>query len=149
MWVRILGQVARHQQTDHEVSHMAYLLDIFERIPVHVTHDRADLTGNNMDETYKNRPYASHDPNDPASIYHPSYSKARHNDLDQLTAYMKHLGMDTSWWENVKSGKNEEPFIKLAMNDPTVAGRQYAAKLKQQEEEQKAATSKKKEKSKV
>jgi hypothetical protein len=38
------------------------------------------------------------------------------------------------------------------MNDPnlqTVAGRQYAAKLKQQEEEQKAATSKKKEKSKV
>lgn len=152
MWVRILGQVARHQQTDHEVSHMAYLLDIFERIPVHVTHDRADLTGNNMDETYMNRPYASHDPNDPASIYHPSYSKARHNDLDQLTAYMKHLGMDTSWWENVKSGKNEEPFIKLAMNDPnlqTVAGRQYAAKLKQQEEEQKAAASKKKEKAKA
>lgn len=132
MWVRILGHVARHQQTDHEISHMAYLLDIFERIPVHVTHDRADLTGNNNDETYANRPYASNNPEDPYSIYHHTYTKARHQDLDRLTLYMKHIGMDTSWWEDVKAGKNKDPFKKLADNDTnfqTVAGQQRLKQL--------------------
>lgn len=160
MWVRILGHVARHQQSDHEVSHMAYLLDVFERIDVHVTHDRADLTGNNNDETYANRPYATNDPNHIDSFYHTTYTSARHQDLDRLTEYMRYIGMDTSWWENTKAGKNKDPFKKLADNDPnfqTVAGQQRlkmllaAAEEKakaeaQAAEEAKAKTSKKKEK---
>lgn len=137
MWVRILGHVARHQQSDHEVSHMAYLLDIFERIDVHVTHDRADLTGNNNDDTYANRPYATNDPNHIDSFYHPTYTKARHQDLDRLTEYMRYIGMDTSWWENTKAGINKDPFKKLADNDPnfqTVAGQQRLKMLKEQAE---------------
>lgn len=159
MWVRVLGHVARHQQSDHEVSHMAYLLNIFERINVHVTHDRADLTGNNNDETYANRPYATNDPNHIDSFYHPTYTNARHQDLDRLTEYMKYIGMDTSWWEGVKAGTNKEPFVKLADNDPnfqTVAGQQRLKKMLAAAEEKAKAeaeaknkvtkTSKKKEK---
>lgn len=142
MWVRVLGHVARHQQTDHEVSHMAYLLDIFERIPVYVTHDRADLTGNNDDETYANRPYATNDPKDIDSFYHITYTKARHQDLDRLSEYMKYIGMDTSWWETTKAGTNKDPFKKLADNDTnfqTVAGQQRLKQLQAAAEAQAAA----------
>lgn len=140
-WIRILGHLTRHQQIDHEISQMAYLLDIFQRIPVHVTHDRADLTGNNKDDTHQSTSsqYDPNDPNDPNSFYHRTYCDARQLDIEHLYAYMKHLGMDTSWWDDFKSGKNKEPFSKLADNDTnfqTVAGQ---AKLKRMLEERKLA----------
>lgn len=118
MWIRLLGQLSRHQMFDAEVSQMAYLLDIFERIPVYVTHDRFDLTGNNKDQTYEGRVYLEHNPNDPRDFRHPNNTSKRIQDIDRLCQYMKNIGLDTSWWESCKNGTNKMPFAKLAANDP-------------------------------
>ncbi len=117
-WVKVLGRFARHQLNDTEISQMAYLLDIFERIPVYVTHDRADLTGNNKDQTYQEREYKEGNPNDPDDFRNPNFYKKRLEDINRLAQYMSHVGLDTSWWESCKSGKNPTPFAKLAANDP-------------------------------
>jgi hypothetical protein len=117
-WVKVLGRVSRHQLNDTEVSQMAYLLDIFERIPVYVTHDRADLTGNNKDVTYDERYYFEGRPNDPNDFRHPNFYNKRVQDMQRLAHYMKVVGLDTSWWESCIKGENKEPFAKLAANDP-------------------------------
>ena len=54
-WQDVLGYLSPHPLTDAWLSQVAYKLDIWERIPVHVTHDRRDLTGNNNDQTFNSR----------------------------------------------------------------------------------------------
>lgn len=129
MWIKILGQMSRYQEVDHECSAIGYMLDIFQRIPVLCTHDRADLTGNNKDETYQQRVIYSHrDKNDPNSFVNPYYVQKRVDDAERLSKYLKLLGVDQSWWESIKSGENKMPFLKQAANDPnkqTYAGRIY------------------------
>jgi hypothetical protein len=117
-WVQVLGRFSRHQLNDAEISQMAYLLDIFERIPVHCTHDRADLTGNNKDATYDERVYKEGNLKDPEDFNHENFSKKRMQDVARLAQYMKHIGLDTSWWESVRTGENKKPFAKLEANDP-------------------------------
>jgi hypothetical protein len=117
-WVQVLGRLSRQTQVDAEISQMAYLLDIFERIPVHVTHDRADLTGNNKDQTYNERDYQEGNINNPNDFNHPNFAKKRIQDVARLAQYMKHIGLDTSWWESVRTGENKKPFAKLEANDP-------------------------------
>lgn len=117
-WVKVLGRISRHQLNDTETSQMAYLLDIFERIPVYVTHDRADLTGNNKDKTYFERIYLEGNGDDPNDFRHSNWYTKRIDDLHKLAHYMKLIDVDTSWWESCISGKNKNPFAKLAANDP-------------------------------
>jgi hypothetical protein len=117
-WVKVLGRVSRHQLFDTEVSQMAYLLDILERIPVYVTHDRVDLTGNNNDITSSERIIYEGNPNDPNDFRHPDFYKKRVQDIQRVAHYMKVVGLDTSWWESCIKGENKEPFAKLAANDP-------------------------------
>lgn len=118
MWVKILGRFSRHTHNDTEISQMAYLLDIFERIPVYVTHDRADLTGNNNDQTYNEREYKELNPSDPDDFSNINYYRKRMQDINRLAQYMKHIGADTSWWEGILSGENKTPSAKLVANDP-------------------------------
>jgi hypothetical protein len=118
MWVRLLGVMSTHQVVDAETSQMAYLLDIFERIPVYVTHDRFDLTGNNKDATYDERVYLEHNVNDPRDFRHPNNTTKRIQNIERLAQYMKNIGLDTSWWESIKNGTNKIPFAKLKDNDP-------------------------------
>lgn len=117
-WVKVLGRISRHQLNDTEISQMAYLLDIFERIPVYVTHDRADLTGNNKDSTFDERYYFEGDPTNPNDFRHSNFYTKRIEDLHKLAQYMKFVGLDTSYWESCISGENKAPFAKLAANDP-------------------------------
>jgi hypothetical protein len=116
-WVKVLGRVARHQLNDTEVSQMAYLLDIFQRIPVYCVHDRADLTGNNKDTTFDERHYHEGNPNDPEDFRNPNFYKKRVQDMQRLAEYMRAIGADTSWWDSCIKGENKEPFAKLAAND--------------------------------
>ena len=41
----------------------------------------------------------------------------RMHDCDILAKYMQNQGLDISWWENVKAGK-QDPWVKLQENDP-------------------------------
>jgi hypothetical protein len=115
-WLDYLGYLSPHQISDAWLSQQAYLLDIFERITVWVTHDRHDLTGNNNDDTYKNRVMYEGNPSDPRDFHHMSWHLRRMQDVDKLSEYMKSKNLDTSWWENIKAG-TQNPWVKLQEND--------------------------------
>lgn len=116
-WVETLGQLSRHQMLDAEGSQMAYWLDIMKIIEVDVTHDRADLTGNNKDEAYKKREYLEGNPNNPRDLHNEFFVQHRYIDAERLAAYMKSRGLSTQWWEDTKSGKIP-PIQRIKENDP-------------------------------
>jgi len=115
-WLDLFGYMSPHQLSDAWISQIAYLVDIFERIPVWVTHDRYDLTGNNNDDTYKNRPQLENQPNNPEDFHSTKWHTHRVNDAERLAQLLKSRGIDQTWWENCKTGK-QDPWIKLSEND--------------------------------
>jgi hypothetical protein len=116
-WLETLGYLSRHQLIDAEASQIAYYLDLMKIIEVDVTHDRADLTGNNADENAEKKKYLEGNPNDPRDLYHQDFKIHRGNDAERLSVYMKSIGINTDWWEGVKIGTNE-PAALMAKNDP-------------------------------
>lgn len=116
-WYELLGYISPHPTQDGWLSQQAYMLDIWQRIPVHVLHDRHDLTGNNGDETYKNRAMLEGKPNDPSDFHSMEQMELRHKDCAKLAAYMHNeLGMDLTFFNNVFNG-TQDPWEKLAKND--------------------------------
>lgn len=116
-WYELLGYISPHPTQDGWLSQQAYMLDIWQRIPVHVLHDRHDLTGNNGDETYKNRAMLEGKPNDPSDFHSVEQMELRHKDCAKLAAYMHNdLGMDLTFFNNVFNG-TQDPWEKLAKND--------------------------------
>jgi len=116
-WHETLGYLSRHQLIDAECSQIAYFLDVMKIIEIDVTHDRADLTGNNQDANAEKKKYLEGNPNDPRDLYHESFKLQRLLDADRLQIYMKSQGLDTSWWDGVKTGKNDS-FTLMKKNDP-------------------------------
>lgn len=119
-WFDVMGgYLSPHQISDAWLSQQAYMLDIFERIDVWVTHDRHDLTGNNKDNTY-HEGGPSHqnegDPSKPGDFHNIQWIKRRMIDVERLAIYMKSRDIDTTWWENVKAGK-QDAWEKLKAND--------------------------------
>ena len=116
-WHEVLGTLGRHQMLDAECSQIAYLLDLMKIIDVDVTHDRADLTGNNQDEAYKKRELLEGNPNNPRDLHHEFFRRHRYIDAERLCAYMRSQNISTAWYEDVKAGK-VYAYQKLADNDP-------------------------------
>jgi hypothetical protein len=123
-WLDLLGHLSPHQISDAWISQQAYCVDILERIDVHVEHDRADLTGNNLDATYKNQPMLEGNPSNPGDFHHISWIKKRMRECDVISDYMKSRGIDTSFWENVKLQK-QDPWQRLRANDTNNQMRQF------------------------
>lgn len=119
-WFMLMDHVSQNAQNDAWLSHIAYMLDIFERIPVDVLHDRADLTGNNNDATFMNRKYMEGNPNDPRDFGHPDMQKARVASAYKIAWFLEKTGRASEWWRNVISGK-QDPFEKMKWS-PTVKG---------------------------
>lgn len=115
-WLKLFGYLSPHQMSDAWISQISYLVDIYQRIDVWVTHDRYDLTGNNLDDTFKNRPQLEGNPNNPNDFHSEYWHTRRMQDTEQISDYMKSIGMDTSWWENVKLDQ-QNPWEKLEAND--------------------------------
>lgn len=126
-WMDALGHLSPHQLNDAWLSQQAYCLDIWERIEVYVTHDRADLTGNNKDSTYQNRVIYEGNPNNPHDFHHVTWSLRRYQECDKLCEYMKTRGLDTTFWENVKLRK-QDPWEKLKANDVNKQMAQFTLK---------------------
>lgn len=116
-WYNITGDFSKHQLSDKWVSDIAYYLGIFQRIPVYVTHDRYDLTGNNNDNTFNDRPYFEGNIDDPKDINHINNINLRMTDADKLAWFMKEKGLDISYWDGVRNG-TINPWIELKKNDP-------------------------------
>lgn len=123
-WLDLLGHLSPHQISDAWISQQAYCVNILKRIDVHVEHDRADLTGNNLDTTYKNRPMLEGNPSNPGDFHHISWVVKRMKECDTISDYMKSQGMDTSFWENVKLQK-QDPWEHLRANDTNNQMRQF------------------------
>lgn len=51
-WVEITGHFSNNAHNDTWVGKIAQHVGIFKFVPIYVVHDRADMTGNNDDETY-------------------------------------------------------------------------------------------------
>ena len=116
-WQEITGYLSKHQLVDAEVSQIAYLLDIVKIINVDVTHDRADLTGNNADENAAKKKYLEGNPSDPRDFHHPTFTKGREQDLDKIYNWMKEKNLDTSYFDNIRAGK-QDPWQRMRENDP-------------------------------
>lgn len=115
-WYDILGYISPHPTQDGWVSQQAYMLDIYQRIDVDVLHDRFDLTGNNNDDIFANRPMLEGKPSDPNDFHSVQQIDLRHRDCFKLAAHMKTLGMSTEFFENIWKG-TQDPWQRLAEND--------------------------------
>jgi hypothetical protein len=116
-WLDLLGYLSPHQISDAWLSQQAYMLDIMERIPVEVLHDRHDLTGNNKDETFLNRPMLEGNPMDPDDFHSIDQTGIRHADCAKIAnCLQKEYGIDMKFFTNIFSGA-QDPWEKLKLND--------------------------------
>jgi hypothetical protein len=116
-WLDLLGYLSPHQISDAWLSQQAYMLDIMERIPVEVLHDRHDLTGNNKDETFLNRPMLEGNPMDPLDFHSIEQSQKRYKDCAKIADYLqKQCGINMKFFADVFTGK-QDPWEKLKLND--------------------------------
>ena len=125
-WFILMGHLSQNAQNDAWLSHIAYMLDIFERVDFEFIHDRADITGNNDDDTFKNRKYMEGNPEDPEDFGHPDMQQARVNSAHKIAWFLEKIGQKSEWWENVKEGK-QEPFEKMKWAEGVKGAGQLAA----------------------
>ena len=80
-WVDFFGRVSPVNHSDWWIYHVTATVGRMINIPVNVYHDRADVTGGNNDETFKEQSYAADgkDPTNPEDYSHPE----RRKDLEQ------------------------------------------------------------------
>ena len=127
-WLDLIGHLSLHSMTDAWLSQIAYMVDIWERIDVHVLHDRADLTGNNLDSTYKQRKLLEGNPSNPRDFHHPDQTILRTNECEILNKYLGSIGVDNSFWTRVKNG-TQDPWEILRANDVNNHMRQFQIKI--------------------
>jgi hypothetical protein len=116
-WFDLLGYISPHPTQDGWVSQQGYMLDIYQRIDVDVLHDRFDLTGNNNDTVFNNRPMLEGNLNHPMDFHNPQQIKLRQGDCAKLATYMHDQGLSTEFFENIFKG-TQDPWEKLRQNDP-------------------------------
>jgi hypothetical protein len=116
-WLDLLGYLSPHQISDAWLSQQAYLLDIMQRTDIQVLHDRHDLTGNNKDETFLNRPMLEGNPQHPLDFHNLAQINLRHQDCEKIAKYLEtQHGQDMSFFRNVFAG-TQDPWEKLKLND--------------------------------
>ena len=115
-WLDVIGHLSLHSMNDAWLSQNAYCVDIWERIEVNVLHDRADLTGNNRDNTFKERTLLEGNPNNPADFHHTDMILLRMLECDKLNEYLESIDVDNSFWLRSKDNK-QDPWEKLRIND--------------------------------
>ena len=115
-WYDLLGYISPHPTQDGWVSQQAYMLDIYQRIDVDVLHDRFDLTGNNDDDIFANRPMLEGDPSHPMDFHSKEMLDLRHLDCAKLATHMRRQGLSTAYFENIFKG-DQDPWQRLREND--------------------------------
>lgn len=125
-WYILMGHLSQNAQNDAWLSHIAYMLDIFERIDVEFIHDRADITGNNDDETFQNRKYMEGNPEDPRDFGHPDMQQARVSTAHKIAWFLEKTGVDTTWWNKVLEG-TQDPFEKMVWGEGVKGAGQLVA----------------------
>jgi hypothetical protein len=117
-WYDLMDHLSRHQMIDAELSQLAFLLDIMQVIEVDVVHNQVELTKDATDPL-KPKVRFEGNPNNPYDFHNPKVQAQRMQDSSIVSNYMKTIGLDTSWWESVISGKVNawEKLIELDVNN--------------------------------
>jgi len=124
-WLDLMGHLSPHQISDGWISQNAYVLDIMQRTDIKVLHDRHDLTGNNKDDTFLNRPMLENNPMDPKDFHHSNNAIRRQHECLKMAEYLEQeRGMDMTFFRNVLADK-QDPWEKLKANDPHKQMMQY------------------------
>jgi len=126
-WFRLMDHLSLNAQNDAWLSHIAYMLDIFERIDVEFLHDRADITGNNDDETFRNRKYKEGNPEDPEDFGNPAMQQARVRTAFKLAWFLDRIGQHSEWWDRVQAGE-QDPFEKMRFGENVQGAGQLESK---------------------
>jgi len=111
-WFILLDHISLHGQNDAWISEIAYSLDIMRNIDIEIVHDRADITGNNNDETFKARKYNEGNPNDPNDLHSERMQNLKLKDIQKIAWYLNKIGQKSEAWELVLA-KKRDPFIRL------------------------------------
>jgi len=128
-WVDITGHLSPHQINDAWTSQVAWMLDIVKTIPVMIHHERYDLTGENLDETFKERIMLENMPgNDPRDFNHISWRKRRIEETEKIADYLDSIGRDTTWFRDSMTGKNPDIWARMVLQDPHKRLRQWKDK---------------------
>lgn len=116
-WYDLMNHLSRHQMIDAELSQLAFLLDIMQVIDVNVVHNQVELTKDATDPL-KPKIRFEGNPLNPHDFHNPQVSARRYQDCDIIADHMRSIGLDTSWWESVKAGKNYawEKLVALDVN---------------------------------
>lgn len=128
-WYEQLGHLSRHQMIDAELSQMAFVLDVMQVIDVHVTHNQVELTKDSADPL-KPKTRLEGNPANPNDFHNPAVQQQRYADVDVLAKHMRDQGMDTSWWNNVKSGQ-QYPWTRLQELDVNKQMQQFDMQVDQ------------------
>lgn len=126
-WYMLFEHFSRHQMIDAELSQIAYMLDLIEIVDIHANHERADLVGKKEDATDRDRIRFEGNPMNSYDFHNTQVTNQRLADTELISKHMQSLGLDTSWWERVKVGK-QNPWEKLRANDVNRQMVQYEAR---------------------
>jgi hypothetical protein len=126
-WYDLMNHLSRHQMIDAELSQLAFLLDLMQVIDVNVTHNQVELTKDATDPLKPKLRFEGN-PANPIDFHHPQTSARRYQDCDIIAEHMRTIGLDTAWWEGVKSGKNY-PWEKLVALDVNRQMSQFVMEL--------------------
>ena len=116
-WMSLLGTISPQAMSDAWISQIAYLCNIMVNIPVSVIHDRFDLTGNNNDETYRNRPQTDGNREDPMDLNSEQMVLKRYTDCAKIMWYLDEIGDSNDHFEQSLQGK-ADPWKYQKLNDP-------------------------------
>lgn len=128
-WLDVIGHLSLHSMNDAWLSQNAYCVDIWKRIDVNVLHDRADLTGNNLDSTFKERTLLEGNPSNPGDFHNPNVTILRMKECDVLNEYLESIGQGNGFWQRVKE-QTQDPWENLRNNDVNGQMRQFKVKVK-------------------
>ena len=106
-WFYLLGHLSNHQLTDATISQISYIAGIMKNIDVEVLHDRFDITGNNRDTTFNNRPMLEGKPDDPRDFNHITFRNKRVNDANKIAWYLERIGQSSEWFTKVMLGQQD------------------------------------------
>lgn len=112
-WFEIFGYLSAHQISDAWISQISYMLDIIQNVDIEVVHDRHDLTGNNFDDTFENRPMLEGNPRDPRDFNHVTWRNRRIADAAKICEHIeKHYKEPMTWFKEVIKGQRD-PWEKM------------------------------------
>jgi len=90
-WINVFGRVSPVNHSDWWIYNVTAPVGRLMNIPVQVYHDRADVTGNNNDETFREQSYAAdgRDPTNPEDYVHPDRRAELEEWIKKLEKHVK------------------------------------------------------------